>query len=202
MPVLEAMACALPVIATGGGPTDEFCPPDAGWRIRSTRTTISPELLDPFTPAATPWVLEPELEHLVQLLQEAQADPEARRARGRAARAAAERLSWDAVAARYRERIGALTMLNPKLGRGEPVPFPLSEDARVRVLATPAWAGEDRLPELLADWGRATTQQSSACLYLLADPALAGEPEEIEARVIEAAKRGGLALRAAVTSTS
>ena len=36
MPVLEAMACALPVIATGGGPTDEFCPPDAGWRIRST----------------------------------------------------------------------------------------------------------------------------------------------------------------------
>ena len=100
-------------------------------------------------------------------------------------------MSWDAVAARYRERIGALTKLNPKLGRGEPEPFPLSEDARVRVLATPAWAGDDRLPELLADWGRATTQQSSACLYLLADPALAGEPEEIEARVIEAAERGG-----------
>src|SRR5262249_8574156 len=37
MPVLEAMACGLPVVVTGGGPTDEFCPPGAGWRIASSR---------------------------------------------------------------------------------------------------------------------------------------------------------------------
>ena len=33
MPVLEAMASGLPVVVTAGGPTDEFCPDAAGWRI-------------------------------------------------------------------------------------------------------------------------------------------------------------------------
>ena len=40
MPVLEAMACGLPVIVTAGGPTDEFCPDDACWRVRAERQRI------------------------------------------------------------------------------------------------------------------------------------------------------------------
>ncbi|HYD70520.1 glycosyltransferase family 4 protein [Azospirillum sp.] len=35
MPVLEAMACGLPVICTGGGPTDDFLHPEAALRIDS-----------------------------------------------------------------------------------------------------------------------------------------------------------------------
>jgi glycosyltransferase involved in cell wall biosynthesis len=194
MPVLEAMACGLPVITTAGGPTDEFCPPQASWRIRSARVLIDTETLSQFPPVSAPWVLEPELEHLVELLQESDRHLEGRRLRGRAARAAAEALSWDAVAARYRERISVLATRTPKLGRGELEPFPLSEGARVRVLATPAWAGSDRLSELLADWSRHTTAPDSACLYLLADPAVAGEPEHVEALVMGAAERGGVDL--------
>ena len=33
MPALEAMACGLPVIVTAGGPTDEFVPDEACWRV-------------------------------------------------------------------------------------------------------------------------------------------------------------------------
>jgi glycosyltransferase involved in cell wall biosynthesis len=191
MPVLEAMACGLPVIATGGGPTDEFCPPEAGWRIRSRRTAFPAAQLAPFELAGQPWVLEPDHTDLVCLLREAAAtDADARRRRGAAGRAAARAFSWDAVAARYDARIQALAARRPLLaGPASPEPFPLSEAVAVRVLATPAWRTEDRLGELLAEWCRATTPATSACLYLLADPDpdRDGDPAALEQRVLAAA---------------
>jgi glycosyltransferase involved in cell wall biosynthesis len=74
-------------------------------------------------------------------------------------------------------------------------PRRLTEDAELKVLATPAWrsssATPDRLPELLAQWCANTTAATSACLYLLADTAVDGTPEQLESRVLEAAARGG-----------
>jgi hypothetical protein len=96
------------------------------------------------------------------------------------------------VAARYDERIAALARQPPLLaGAPDPEPFPLSEHVALRVLATPAWRAEDRLGDLLWQWAAATERRTSACLYLLADPAVDGTPAELEARVLSAAAQSG-----------
>jgi glycosyltransferase involved in cell wall biosynthesis len=194
MPVLEAMACGLPVIATAGGPTDEFLPDDAGWRISSQRSDFPEDRIDTLETHGRPWVLEPNRAHLVTLLRQAdEADDDELQARGRAGRAAAQHLSWDAVAALYQERITALAARRPRPATAAVhAPFPLEEDVALRVLATPAWRATDRLGELLSEWVAATTRDTSACLYLLADPGVDGEPEELEAHILSAAARAGV----------
>ncbi len=135
--------------------------------------------------AGVPWVLEPSRAHLAELLRAAEADPGERRRRGSAAHAAAQRLSWDRIAAHYQQRITALAARPPLLGGpAQPERFPLTEQVELRLLATPAWRGQDRLGELLAEWVATTTPGTSACLYLLADPGVDGSPEELEARIL------------------
>jgi glycosyltransferase involved in cell wall biosynthesis len=191
MPVLEAMASALPVITTAGGPTDEFCPEDAGWRIRSDRMPVPVDQLAGFEPEGEPWMLEPDRDHLVALLQAAAAaTPLERDERGRRGRAAAAHYSWKAIAQQYSERIFALST---RPGRRSDLPagsFPLLEQVDCHVLATPAWRGADKLADLLRAWADVTTKVTSACLYLLADPATAGESAEVERHVLRAAEAG------------
>jgi len=194
MPVLEAMASGLPVITTAGGPTDEFCPEEAGWRIRAVPDAMPEDKVDYLETVSTPWVLEPDRDHLVELLLQAATDRDELRRRGAAARSAAEQLSWDVVAPRYAERIDALARRRPRLAHLATEPFPLTEQVDLRVLATPAWRAHDNLDELLRQWATATTSQTSACLYLLADPASSGDGAEIEAHVVDAAQRGGVEL--------
>ena len=125
MPVLEAMASALPVIVTEGGPTDEFCPDDVAWRIRSRRMHFAEDRIDSLETVGRPWTLEPDVAHLAELLAEADADAAGRCRRGAAARCAAEKLSWDRVARRYAERLTALAAgppLRTQLRPGEKFP--------------------------------------------------------------------------------
>ena len=199
MPVLEAMASGLPVIVTGGGPTDEFCPPDAGWRIRSERRTLPGGLVDGTVCAAPAWLLEPDADHLGELMLEAAAvGPAERERRGRAGAAAARALSWDAVAGQYRARLDGLLAREPRAATPREEALELEGGAAVRVLATPAWhAEDDRVGELLAAWARAAPAGTDACLYLLADSRVDGTVDGLAERVMATAAAAGVDLDAA-----
>ncbi|HEY3612972.1 MAG TPA: glycosyltransferase, partial [Gaiellales bacterium] len=108
LPVLEAMACGLPVVVTAGGPTDEFCPDDACWRIASERRLLPGHAIGTLETLERPWMLEPDRASLVAVLRELEAAPAERTRRGAAARRTAEAYSWDAIADAYAARIGSL----------------------------------------------------------------------------------------------
>jgi hypothetical protein len=168
------------VIHTAGGPTDEFCPPQAGWRIRSRREALPGGRVDRFETAGEPWMLEPDAAHLSELLSTAaEAGAQERERRGALGRSAALHFGWDRVAALYAERARALAARAPR-----PLAAERELEGAPAVLATPAWRGDDDLPALLKAW---TNAPAGACLYLLADPATDGEPAELEARVMAAA---------------
>ncbi len=196
MPVLEAMACGLPVIVTAGGATDDFCPDAACWRVRAGRIEYPEDRAGKWVTVGRPWMLDPELPHLRDILVAAVSDPRARAERGRAARTAAEALSWQAVAGLYRNRIAALAARPPRHAAPDPAPLEL-EPARIRLLATPAWHGDDRLDELLAGWVGGVAPGNGACLFLLADPRTAPGEDACTEHVLAAADRAGISLDAA-----
>jgi glycosyltransferase involved in cell wall biosynthesis len=195
MPVLEAMACGIPVVVTAGGPTDEFCPEDACWRIPAERRPIADGRVGNLETIAPPWMLEPDRDALVRILQEVASDAGGRTRRGARARRAAETYSWDAVADAYADRILALSRRAPRdSGPVEPLVL-AGAPARV-LLATPAWRGTDRLADLLRAWAVAFAANAPVGLYLLADPDVDGGPELWESHVLKAAGEAGVDLGA------
>jgi glycosyltransferase involved in cell wall biosynthesis len=92
MPVLEAMACGVAVLCTAGGPTDEFTEPEFARRIRGIplRRRLSEK--------ETGDALEPDFEHVIELMRDAARSRDATREAGaRAAEYAARKFTWDAV---------------------------------------------------------------------------------------------------------
>ncbi|MGO9021210.1 MAG: glycosyltransferase family 4 protein [Syntrophobacteraceae bacterium] len=68
LPVLEAMACGVPVITTEGGSTDDFCSPGQVFLIPSRRREFNPKDIE--LAGGAGWVLEPDLSALKAHMRE------------------------------------------------------------------------------------------------------------------------------------
>src|SRR5262249_3129208 len=89
LPVLEAAASGVPIICTGGGPTDDFTEPLFATRIDSR---IVPVSIDRNQSGD---MLAPDLAHLISSMRDAVADPDHMHTRGMGGvRYVAERYTW------------------------------------------------------------------------------------------------------------
>jgi glycosyltransferase involved in cell wall biosynthesis/tetratricopeptide (TPR) repeat protein/predicted O-methyltransferase YrrM len=113
LPVLEAMACGKPVVVTSGGPTDEFVPSSAGWKIPARVSYFEHEKVGDMPTAGKPWWLEPDTDALTAILQAIVADSSERHKRGEAARRAALGWTWARSASVVEDRIRVLRARTP-----------------------------------------------------------------------------------------
>jgi glycosyltransferase involved in cell wall biosynthesis len=159
LPVLEALACGVPVVATAGGPTDDFVSDACAWRIPSRRAPLPASEL---VLTGDGWLLEPDVDALVDLLREA-ADPDARADRAAAARSHAERWSWDAAAAAARARIAALTGCTP-IRRHAPALVP--NRRRTLFAASPDWDAPETWEPVVRAYAEAFEHDADTTLVL------------------------------------
>ncbi|HYG22023.1 MAG TPA: glycosyltransferase family 29 protein [Verrucomicrobiae bacterium] len=111
LPVLEAMACALPVIVTAGGSTDDFATDDVAYRIPAKRLEIGNDVSGLKT-VSTAWLLEPDVKVVAERMRWVAHNPDAARARGRAANEHVRRnWTWTNAAKVAAERLLALQPL-------------------------------------------------------------------------------------------
>jgi glycosyltransferase involved in cell wall biosynthesis len=109
IPVLEAMACSLPVVVTAGGATDDFVDDSTGYRIPAKKQVFGNRQADGLATAVDLWRFEPDVEALGQMLIHIFENRQEAAIKGARARQAALRWpTWNQVAEQVVDRIDVI----------------------------------------------------------------------------------------------
>jgi glycosyltransferase involved in cell wall biosynthesis/tetratricopeptide (TPR) repeat protein len=123
LPVVEAMACGLPVIVTAYGPATEYCDERSAYPIPARLLRLPESRMGGLETVERPWLAEPIPEELTAALRRVFENPEDGRARGQAGRARVEAsLTWDRTAAVVEERLRVLAARPVRRFQGRAVP--------------------------------------------------------------------------------
>ncbi len=187
LPIAEAMACGLPVIVTQYGAALDFCDNDTAYLIPATERLLPEKRIGNMETVGYPWVAEPDVRALAQLMRHVYEHPDEARARGtRASDRVRTAFTWKRCAARVLARLGELrhesTIRQQSLlaTRDTAEAIALVEKRSVHMLVMPDWRDpDDRWRAAIKEFVREFAPHEDVGLLIRIDPTEVHNQQEI-----------------------